>query len=270
MAVATAKEFEEYMEAMELNKAIRVVWTFISRTNKYIDETMPWALAKSEDLADQKRLQSVMYHLAEALRIIAILVSPILTKGAPKIWEQLGLTGFDQVTLTDAKTWGQISDGSKVVKGDPIYPRFDMPEMVEVTEPNVAPALTKDEASREAAGEGTSEAFEPLKEEISFDDFEKLDMRVAKVLTCEKVPKSKKLLLFTLDIGLETRTVVSGISQFYAPEDLIGKKVIYLANLKPRKIMGIESAGMILSAAYIDHNLEVTNVADSKPGATIG
>ena len=145
-----------------------------------------------------------------------------------------------------------------------------MPEMVDVAEAKVASTRKENEASREAAGEGTSEAFEPLKEEISFDDFEKLDMRVAKVLTCEKVPKSKKLLLFTLDIGLETRTVVSGISQFYAPEDLIGKKVIYLANLKPRKIMGIESAGMILSAADIDHNLEVTNVADSKPGATIG
>ena len=270
MATGTVKKVIEKMDELRVADAIQDILDLFSRCNKYIDETMPWALAKSEDVADQKRLQSVMYHLAEALRIIAILVSPILTKGAPKIWEQLGLTGFDQVTLTDAKTWGQISDGSKVVKGDPIYPRFDMPEMVEVTEPNVAPALTKDEASREAAGEGTSEAFEPLKEEISFDDFEKLDMRVAKVLTCEKVPKSKKLLLFTLDIGLETRTVVSGISQFYAPEDLIGKKVIYLANLKPRKIMGIESAGMILSAADIDHNLEVTNVADSKPGATIG
>ena len=270
MAIATAKEFEEHMEAMELNKAIRTVWTFISRTNKYIDETMPWALAKSEDTADQKRLQAVMYHLAESLRIIAILVSPILTKGAPKIWEQLGLSGFDQVTLADAKVWGQIPNGTKVVKGDPIYPRFEMPEMVDVAEAKVASTRKENEASREVAGEGTSEAFEPLKEEISFDDFEKLDMRVAKVLTCEKVPKSKKLLLFTLDIGLETRTVVSGISQFYAPEDLIGKKVIYLANLKPRKIMGIESAGMILSAADIDHNLEVTNVADSKPGATIG
>lgn len=262
MALRTAKDYEEQMEAMELNKAIRTVWAFISRTNKYIDETMPWALAKSNEEADQKRLQSVMYHLAEALRIIAILVSPILTKGAPKIWEQLGLVGFEEASLQDAQVWGKIQDGTKVVKGDPIYPRFEIPEMVDVP---TADTKAAEEAKVEAEAD-----YEPLKPEISFDDFEKLDMRVAKVITCEKVPKSKKLLQFTLDIGLETRTVVSGISQFYEPEDLIGKQVIYLANLKPRKIMGIESAGMILSAADVDHNLEVTHVAGSKPGATIG
>lgn len=263
MAIRTAKDYEEQMEAMELNKAIRTVWTFISRTNKYIDETMPWALAKSEAVEDQKRLQSVMYHLAEALRIIAILVSPILTKGAPKIWDQLGLAGFDQVSLQDAQVWGKIQDGTQVVKGDPIYPRFEIPEMVDAPsdEPQAQESMVEEEAGAD---------YEPLKPEISFEDFEKLDMRVAKVLTCQKVPKSKKLLQFTLDIGLEIRTVVSGISQFYEPEDLIGKQVIYLANLKPRKIMGIESAGMILSAADVDHNLEVTHVAGSKPGATIG
>ena len=271
MAVQTAKDFETHMEAMELNKAIRTVWAFISRTNKYIDETMPWALAKSQEEADQKRLQSVMYHLAEALRIIAILVSPILTKGAPKIWDQLGLAGFADATLADAQVWGQLPSGTKVVKGEPIYPRFEIPEMVEapVTEVKEETVAT-DAAQAVETSEEVVAQYEPLKEEIEFADFEKLDMRVAKVLTCEKVPKSKKLLQFTLDIGLETRTVVSGISQFYEPEDLIGKQVIYLANLKPRKIMGIESSGMILSAADIDHNLIVTNAEGSKPGDTIG
>ena len=271
MAVQTAKDFETHMEAMELNKAIRTVWAFISRTNKYIDETMPWALAKSQEEGDQKRLQSVMYHLAEALRIIAILVSPILTKGAPKIWDQLGLAGFADATLADAQVWGQLPSGTKVVKGEPIYPRFEIPEMVEapVTEVKEETVAT-DAAQAVETSEEVVAQYEPLKEEIEFADFEKLDMRVAKVLTCEKVPKSKKLLQFTLDIGLETRTVVSGISQFYEPEDLIGKQVIYLANLKPRKIMGIESSGMILSAADIDHNLIVTNAEGSKPGDTIG
>ena len=113
------------MENMELNKAIKSVWAFIGRMNKYIDETMPWVLAKSEDAHDKARLQSAMYHLAEALRIIAILVSPVIPVGAPKIWDQLGLTGFGSATIEDAKVWGLIPTGTKVVKGDPIYPRFE-------------------------------------------------------------------------------------------------------------------------------------------------
>ena len=257
LAEQTVADFEAQMEAMELNKALKTVWAFISRMNKYIDETMPWVLAKSSEEADVLRLQSVMYHLAESLRIIAVIVSPVIPVGAPKIWDQLGLAGFDHVQLDDVRTWGGISTGTKVVKGEPIYPRFEVPEMVEIA------------AVEEKATESVDTSnIPPLKENISYDDFEKLDLRVAKVVSCEKVPKSKKLLKFVLDIGLEERTVLSGISQYYEPESMVGKKVIYLANLSPKKMMGIESYGMILSASDWEEHLEVTNI-ESLPAGSI-
>ena len=260
LAEQTVKDYEQLMEDMQYNKAFKAVWAFIGRTNKYIDETMPWVLAKGANEGDAERLEAVMYHLAESLRIIAVLVDPVIPTGAPKIWEQLGLQGFTQAMLDDVRTFGALPTGTKVVKGDPIYPRFEIPEMVEV-----AP---------EAAEESTEEVIDtsnipPIKEAIEYDDFAKLDLRVAKVLTCEAVKKSKKLLLFTLDLGIETRTVVSGISQFYKPEDLIGNKVIYLANLAPKKIMGHMSEGMILSASNEEDQLEVTNIESLTPGSVV-
>lgn len=256
LAEKTVADFEAQMEAMEINKALKTVWAFIGRMNKYIDETMPWVLAKSEAESDVLRLQSVMYHLAESLRIIAVLVSPVIPVGAPKIWNQLGLAGFNEAQLDTVRTWGGIESGTTVVKGEPIYPRFEIPEMVDAVE-----------AEKDVEEVDTS-AISPLKEHITYDDFDKLDLRVAKVLTCEKVAKSKKLLKFTLDIGLEERTVVSGISQYYEPEQMIGKKVIYLANLAPKKLMGIESYGMILSGSDWEENLEVTNI-ESLPAGSI-
>ncbi|WP_127160772.1 methionine--tRNA ligase [Veillonella sp. VA137] len=260
LAEQTVKDYEQLMEDMQYNKAFKAVWAFIGRTNKYIDETMPWVLAKGANEGDAERLEAVMYHLAESLRIIAVLVDPVIPTGAPKIWEQLGLQGFTQAMLDDVRTFGALPTGTKVVKGDPIYPRFEIPEMVEV-----APE-TVEEATEEAVDTSN---IPPIKEAIEYDDFAKLDLRVAKVLTCEAVKKSKKLLLFTLDLGIETRTVVSGISQFYKPEDLIGKKVIYLANLAPKKIMGHMSEGMILSASNEEDQLEVTNIESLTPGSVV-
>ena len=260
LAEQTVKDYEQLMEDMQYNKAFKAVWAFIGRTNKYIDETMPWVLAKGANEGDAERLEAVMYHLAESLRIIAVLVDPVIPTGAPKIWEQLGLQGFTQAMLDDMRTFGALPTGTKVVKGDPIYPRFEIPEMVEV-----APE-TVEEATEEAVDTSN---IPPIKEAIEYDDFAKLDLRVAKVLTCEAVKKSKKLLLFTLDLGIETRTVVSGISQFYKPEDLIGKKVIYLANLAPKKIMGHMSEGMILSASNEEDQLEVTNIESLTPGSVV-
>lgn len=256
MAKETVSTYEQCMESYELNRALKAVWAFIGRTNKYIDETMPWVLAKGANEGDAERLQTVMYHLAEALRIIAVLVDPVIPTGAPKIWEQLGLSGFETASLDDVRAWGGLARGTKVQKGQPIYPRFDMPEMVEATQ------------VEEPAQEEEAQDIPPIKENIEYDDFAKLDLRVATVLTCEKVKKSKKLLKFTLDVGVEERTVVSGISQYYEPEQLIGKKVIYLANLAPKKLMGIESYGMILSASDFADNLEVTNI-DSLPAGSL-
>ena len=263
-----------------MNRALKAVWAFISRTNKYIDETMPWVLAKGAEAGDAEKLQTVMYHLAEALRIIAVLVDPVIPTGAPKIWDQLGITGFADAKIDDVRQWGGLVSGTKVVKGEPIYPRFEVPEMVD------APAATETKAEEKAAAKtGTESADEtdrtnetaeageqeipPIKDNVEYDDFAKLDLRVAKVISCEKVKKSKKLLKFVLDVGVEERTVVSGISQYYEPEDMIGKKVIYLANLAPKKFMGIESYGMILSASDFADNLEVTNIESLIPGSLV-
>ena len=259
-AEQTVKDYEQLMEDMQYNKAFKAVWAFIGRTNKYIDETMPWVLAKGANEGDAERLEAVMYHLAESLRIIAVLVDPVIPTGAPKIWEQLGLQGFTQAMLDDVRTFGALPTGTKVVKGDPIYPRFEIPEMVDVV------PETTEEVVEETVDTSN---IPPIKDAIEYDDFAKLDLRVAKVLTCEAVKKSKKLLLFTLDLGIETRTVVSGISQFYKPEELIGKKVIYLANLAPKKIMGHMSEGMILSASNEEDQLEVTNIESLTPGSVV-
>ena len=260
LAEQTVKDYEQLMEDMQYNKAFKAVWAFIGRTNKYIDETMPWVLAKGANEGDAERLEAVMYHLAESLRIIAVLVDPVIPTGAPKIWEQLGLQGFTQAMLDDVRTFGALPTGTKVVKGDLIYPRFEIPEMVDVV------PETTEEVVEETVDTSN---IPPIKDAIEYDDFAKLDLRVAKVLTCEAVKKSKKLLLFTLDLGIETRTVVSGISQFYKPEELIGKKVIYLANLAPKKIMGHMSEGMILSASNEEDQLEVTNIESLTPGSVV-
>lgn len=260
LAEQTVKDYEQLMEDMQYNKAFKAVWAFIGRTNKYIDETMPWVLAKGANEGDAERLEAVMYHLAESLRIIAVLVDPVIPTGAPKIWEQLGLQGFTQAMLDDVRTFGALPTGTKVVKGDPIYPRFEIPEMVDVV------PETTEEVVEETVDTSN---IPPIKDAIEYDDFAKLDLRVAKVLTCEAVKKSKKLLLFTLDLGIETRTVVSGISQFYKPEELIGKKVIYLANLAPKKIIGHMSEGMILSASNEEDQLEVTNIESLTPGSVV-
>ena len=263
----TVHEYEAEMEALQINKALRVVRNFIGRSNKYIDETLPWALAKNENEGDAERLESVMYNLAEALRIIAVLMSPVIPDGAPKIWAQLGLEGFETVSLVDVRTWGGLPKGTKVAKGAPIYPRFDMPEMVEA-EPATELSVSGAPSSEVSHGEGEVSIL-PLKEVVTYDDFAKLDLRVAKVIACEKVKKSKKLLKFTLDIGIEERTVVSGISEYYEPEHMVGRSVIYLANLAPKKLMGIESYGMILSASDEDGHLEVTNVEALTAGSTV-
>lgn len=252
MALETTKQFAEYMESMQINQALKVLWAFISQTNKYIDETMPWVLAKNEE--DALRLETVMYHLAESLRIITILVSPFIPVSAENMWKQLGLTNFADVQLADATVWGQLPLETSVQKGQPVFPRFEMPEEEPETQEEVVEELPP---------------IAPLKENIEYDDFAKLDLRIAKVLTCEKVKKSKKLLKFTLDLGIEQRTVVSGISEYYEPESLIGKQVIYLANLSPKKLMGIESEGMILSASDEAGNLVVTQLDGIAKGSVV-
>lgn len=248
----TLKAFKEGMTNWKINDALRAVWAYIRSLNKFIDVTEPWILAKDE--AKTPALQAVLYHICEGLRFVALMAEPVIPIGAEKIWNQLGLTGFADAGYADL-TWGGIPDGTIVHKEAPIYPRIDLEE--EAKKAAAIEAKIKEEEVAKAPE--VNPAIEPVKPEITFDDFGKIDLRVAKILTAEKVKKSRKLIKMTVSLGNEERTVVSGIAEHYKPEELIGKQVIFVANLKPAKLMGIESQGMIL-AASLDGKLVVPTV----------
>ena len=248
----TLKAFRDGMTNWKINDALRAVWAYIRSLNKFIDVTEPWILAKDE--AKAPALQAVLYHICEGLRFVALMAEPVIPIGAEKIWNQLGLTGFADAGYADL-TWGGIPDGTIVHKEAPIYPRIDLEE--EAKKAAAIEAKIKEEEAAKAPE--VNPAIEPVKPEITFDDFGKIDLRVAKILTAEKVKKSRKLIKMTVSLGNEERTVVSGIAEHYKPEELIGKQVIFVANLKPAKLMGIESQGMIL-AASLDGKLVVPTV----------
>ena len=259
----TVANFEKDMDAMEINSAIKGVWALISRANKYIDETGPWILAKDE--AKAARLQTVMYNLAETLRVVAILVAPFIPSTSPKIYTQLGLEVPAEFLLTDAE-FGKM-ESTKVKKGEPLYPRIEIAEDGATIiggkryEPKVeAPAPAVEEPKIE---------MEPIKEEITIDAFEKIDLRVGTVKAAEKVKKSKKLLKLQVMIGEEERTIVSGIAQYYEPETLIGRNVIVIANLAPAKLFGIESFGMLLAASDGNGNLVLADAPGMASGSRV-
>ena len=260
----TAENFEKDMDAMEINSAIKGVWALISRANKYIDETAPWILAKDE--AKAARLQTVMYNLAETLRVVAILVAPFIPSTSPKIYTQLGLEVPAEFLLADAE-FGKIADGTKVQKGEPLYPRIEIAEDGATIiggkryEPKVEVAP--------APVEEPKVEMEPIKEEITIDAFEKIDLRVGTVKAAEKVKKSKKLLKLQVMIGDEERTIVSGIAQYYEPEALIGRNVIVIANLAPAKLFGIESFGMLLAASDGNGNLVLADAPGMASGSRV-
>lgn len=256
-AVETAKQFETFMDDMKINDAINDVWTLIRRSNKYIDETTPWVLAKDE--AKAQRLQTVLYNLIEAQRIIAALVSPFIPVSAADMWHQLGLGDFSKANLQDAQQWGLYPTDTKVEKGQALFPRYDLDE-------EIAEAKTD---KKEEAAPVCPAAQEPVKPEITIDDFGKIDLRVGKIVACEKVPKAKKLLKLQVDLGVETRQIVSGISLYYKPEDLIGHCVIVVTNLKPVKLCGVESKGMLLAASDGNDNLQVAFVDGMAPGSRV-
>lgn len=264
LVASTVADFTKQMDNMEINAAIKTVWALISRANKYIDETCPWILAKDEAKAD--RLKTVMYNLAETLRNVAIMVSPFITTASPKIYAQLGLEVPAQFLLSEA-VWGGLANGTKVAKGDPLYPRIEIDKDGNtVIGGKVYVQPVKEEAK---PAEPEKPAMEPIKEECTFADFEKIDLRVGKVLEAEKVKKSKKLLKLQVEIGDEVRTIVSGISQYYEPEALVGKNVVVIANLAPAKLMGIESKGMILAASDGQGKLVLADAPDMPSGSRV-
>jgi len=241
--MAEAKELvakvDEFMDKTQINNALAEIFKVVSRANKYIDETAPWVLGKDE--SKKARLATVLYNLLETIRIVSTLLSNFMPTTMPKVWEQIGAAEGD-ITYENAGKFGVLPADVTVHRGEIIFPRIDVDKEIE--------ELNKIIGSNAEPEEKADDGFEPapIDDEITIDDFAKVDLRVALVKDCEKVKKSKKLLCLQLDDGFGGRQVVSGIAAWYKPEDLIGKKVVIVANLKPVKLCGVESNGMICAA----------------------
>lgn len=253
IAVGAAARVEKQMNEFRFNLALEEIWVLVRRANKYIDETMPWDLAKHE--TQKARLDNVLHNLAEAIRIISILIHPYMHTTSEAIRKQMGLWYAD-VTWEDAQVF-EMMCGEQVKKGKAIFPRLDIEkELGELY------AL----GAKAAAEKGDTDIPLELKDEIEYDDFDKLDLRVGTIIEAEKHPKADKLLVFQVKMGTEKRQIISGVSEYFKPEDCVGKKVVVVANLKPRKLRGLESKGMIL---FADHDVDgktryefVTTVAE--------
>lgn len=230
---------DEFMDKTQINNALAEIFKVVSRANKYIDETAPWVLGKDE--SKKARLATVLYNLLETIRIVSTLLSNFMPTTMPKVWEQIGAAESD-ITYENAGKFGVLPADVTVHRGEIIFPRIDVDKEIE--------ELNKIIGSNAESEEKADDGFEPapIADEITIDDFAKVDLRVALVKDCEKVKKSKKLLCLQLDDGFGGRQVVSGIAAWYKPEDLIGKKVVIVANLKPVKLCGVESNGMICAA----------------------
>ena len=231
IAIGAASKVEANMDKFAFNMALEDIWTVVRRANKYIDETMPWVLAKDEK--DKPRLDNVLHNLAEAIRIVSVLIEPFMHTTSGKIRKQLGLW-FAEPVWADAFTF-EMMNGEQVKKGDPIFPRLDIEKELEELE------------ALQHAGKEENIPLE-LKPEIEFDDFDKIDFRVGIILSAEKHPKADKLLVFQVKMGTETRQIISGVAKHFTPEECVGRKVVVVANLKPRKLRGLESNGMIMFA----------------------
>ncbi|HHX23892.1 MAG TPA: methionine--tRNA ligase [Thermoanaerobacterales bacterium] len=258
MAGKLPEKLETLINNMEINGAIKEIWKFISRANKYIDETGPWILAKDPD--KKGRLSTVLYNLAEALRVISVHIWPIMPNIPAKIHQQLGLTDDSLYTWESIKEWGKLPAGCKVCRKEIIFPRID-------------------EAKKDLADKQQSKQVQVKKEEqvknkdeenlISIEDFAKIQFRIAEVLEAEKVKGADKLLKLQIKIGDERRQIVAGIAKHYTPEQLVGKKIVVVANLKPAKLRGIESQGMLLAASEGQNLTLITVDQDIESGAKV-
>ena len=282
MAVALKSTVEENFENFHFSVALAEIFKVISRANKYIDETAPWILARDD--SRRARLATVLYNLLDTIRITTTLLSPVMPFTTPEIWRQIGAADSD-VLWNNADKAGILNPCVTVQKGDVLFPRIDLDkeidelnavlesearhEPAEPTEPAEPAESGELSAAAETADKPEILPAEQTKPEITIDDFAKLDLRVVKVISCEKVKKSDKLLCFQLDDGMGGRQVLSGIAEYYDPADLVGKQVVMIANLAPRKIRGLESYGMLLSAETPKGYRLITVDGDVNPGAGI-
>lgn len=248
-------DVEDAMERMEFSVALTHIWKLINRANKYIDETTPWILAKDEN--QRERLGSVMYHLVESLRFAAVMLQPFFTETPPKMFRQLGIEDERWQSWDRIKMFGDMPHGGRIQKEIPIFPRLDLKEEVTYIVESIGGTMLE-EAEQEEEKEDDPE------KPIQIDDFAKVDLRVAEVTEAKKHPNADKLLLLQLDLGDERRQVVSGIANHYTPDELVGRKVICVANLKPVKLRGESSKGMILAASEGD-DVQLASVPSGMP-----
>lgn len=252
----TRVDFENHMNDLMFHEALESVWKLVRRTNKYIDETMPWALAKDE--ANKDTLNHVLYNLCESIRLSAAMFSSLLPDTARKIFDQLGIEGKEELyNWESTDTFGLLPEGTKVHKGQSLFPRLDVEEEIKTLEEMFEEKIDLEEKALEH------------KEEITIDDFDKVEMRVGKVIKCEKHPKADRLLVSQIKLGSETRQIVSGIAQYYKPEEMVGKNVIVVCNLKPVKLRGVLSQGMVLAAGDDGDDLIIPEAIAAKDGAEV-
>ncbi len=269
-ATRVIEEFGSAFDQFQLSKALESAWGLVAAVDKYIVENEPWALADKQDEQSRARLATVLYTSAEALRIVTALAHPVIPESTAKIWAQLGLGDIQKFKLADIK-WGQLRLGTKLGKVEAVFPRADkstIERMQQMEQERIAASEQKSEAAAATAGaadassgsgsaaqptaaaEGTAASgYTPLAPQITIDDFAKIDLRVAVIKTAEKVKGADKLLRLEVDLGFEVRQIVAGIALAYDPEKLVGRKVVIVANLAPRKLRGLESNGMIVAAS---------------------
>ena len=243
----TRADLARLVESYQLDSALRCIWDLVHAANKYIEDRAPWSLARDADRA--RELETVLYNLAESLRILAIMLRPILLTAPARIWGQLGLEGIENSTWEDTE-WGALTPGTVIDRGDPLFPRLDLPETIEAQKQEETPEKEED----------------PL---LDIKEFNRIDIRVGTVLEAEQVEGADRLLKLLVDVGSEQRQVVTGIAEHYQPQDLLGRSVVVVCNLKPARIFGIESQGMVLTAED-DDNLSVLTVEGKvDPGSPV-
>jgi methionyl-tRNA synthetase len=257
LALETPAVVESYADELKISDALAELWKLVRRSNKYIDENMPWELAK--DPAKSSRLGTVIYNLVESVRYIAVMLQPFMPRTPESIWQQIGLKDFHELKSWDSlREWGMIKPGTVVQRGDDLFPRLNL--QAEIRE------MQGDRPAEQKVQEDQAEEQEGL---ISLDQFQKIDLRVAEIISAEKVPKSDKLLKIEVEIGANNkRQIVAGVAAHYQPDELIGKQVLFVANLKPVKLRGILSQGMLLAATAEDGRLALTTVDRQIPSGS--
>ncbi|MCR5609012.1 MAG: methionine--tRNA ligase [Lachnospiraceae bacterium] len=262
LATSIRANVDDFMDKTQLNNALAEIFKLVDRSNKYIDETTPWVLGKDE--TKKARLATVLYNLLESIRIASALLSSFMPTTMPKVWEQIGADEAS-VSYENMNKFGVLKADTTVKRGDIIFPRIDIDKEIEELNAIISNGTSdkKEEKEEEPAIE-----IEPFGETIEYDDFAKVDLRIGKVVSCEKVKKSSKLLCLQVNDGKETRQIVSGIAKYYKPEDMIGKTIVFVANLAPRKMCGLESNGMILATDGPDGSINVAFMNDSIPAGS--